>query len=143
MAKPPVILLDNPDLKTTEKQADFYRKLGHEVELCIGPEREGGCPLLIGAACPLVENADGVVFQLDLDLPDHRRLLSKYIKYFDNVGVPVRVVVTPEQKERWAKLLKLVEVWTTPVTVGKLDGFSAEVEHGWEQAPKPRPTSGR
>ena len=143
MPKPPVILLDNPDWREMEDQADFYRNLGHEVELCIGPRKEGGCPLLTGAACPLVENAEGVIFQLDLDLPEHRRLLSKYIRYFDNVGVPVRVVVTPEQKERWANLLKLVEVWTTPVTVSKLDGFSSEVEYGWEQAPRPRPTSGK
>lgn len=143
MGKAPVILIDNPDQSSMQKEADFYRKLGHPVELCDGPEKEGGCPMLRGDPCPLVENADGVIFQLDLDLPHHRRLLSKYIMYFDGVGVPVRVVVTTAQKERWAKLLKLVEVWTTPVTVGKLDGFASETEYGWDQAPKPRPSSGR
>lgn len=143
MEKTPVILIDNPDQKSMEREADFYRKLGHPVELCIGPGKELGCPLIRGEQCALVENADGVIFQLDLDVAENRRVLSKYITYFDELGVPIRVVVTPEQKLRWAKLLSLVEVWTTPVTVGKLDGFSSEVEYGWEQTTKPRPSSGR
>ena len=143
MARPPVILIDNPDQGSMERQADFYRKLGHSIDLCIGPEKEGGCPLFEGESCPLVEDADGVIFQLDIDVPRNRSLLAKYITYFDNLGVPVRVVVSPEQKQRWAKLLSLVEVWTTPVTVGKLDGFASEVEYGWEQTPKPRPSSSR
>lgn len=142
MEKLPVILIDNPDQLSMQGEADFYRKLGHPVEVCVGPEKEGGCPLLRGEPCTLVEDADGVIFQLDLDVPQNRRLLSKYVTYFGRIGVPIRVVVKEEQKERWAKLLGLVQVWTSPVTVGKLDGFSSEVEYGWEQAPRPRPKSG-
>lgn len=141
MTSLPVILIDSPDETSLEEEAKFYRDLGHPVEMCMGPEsREDGCPLLTGRPCPLVENADGVIFQLNLDVPENRQVLAKYISYFDDLGVPVRVVVTEEQKQRWAKLLNLVEVWTTPVTVDKLDGFSAEVESGWERAPKPAST---
>lgn len=141
MSRLPVVLIDNPDQPSMTKQADFYAKLGHPVELCVGPEKEEGCPLLRGDSCPLVENADGVIFELNLDVPKNRRLLSKYIRYFDDLDIPVKVVVTAEQKRRWSKLLRLVEVWTSPVTVPMLDGFSSEVEHGWDQVSRPRPTS--
>jgi hypothetical protein len=141
MDKVPVILIDNPNQNGLEKEAQFFRDLGHDVEMCLGPEKEGGCPLLRGEPCPLVEEADGVIFQLDLDQAGNRRLLSKYIRYYGRLGVPVKVVATPEQEKRWAKLLSLTEVWKVPVTVSKLDGFSSETEYGWEQAPKPRPTT--
>ena len=142
MGRPPVILIDNPDPGSMEEEADFYRKLGHPTEVCAGPQKQGGCPLLEGRSCPLVEDAEGVIFHLDLDLPENRRLLSKYITYFDDLGVPVRVVVTPEQKQRWAKLLSLVEVWTAPVNISKLDGFSSEVEFGWERKPEHNTVTG-
>ncbi|MGH9197748.1 MAG: hypothetical protein ACRD1T_18645 [Acidimicrobiia bacterium] len=142
MDKAPVILIASPDHVSMDREADFYRRLGHPVEECLGPDsKEGGCPLLIGEACPLVEEADGVIFQLDLDVAENRRVLAKYINYFGKLGVPVRVMVRPQQKERWAKLLQLVEVWTAPVTVDKLDGFSSEVTYGWDEAPKPHPAS--
>jgi hypothetical protein len=143
MRELPVILDVNPDSVAIDQERDFLEKIGHPILACRGPDADQvGCPILRGERCALLEQADGVIFQLDLDDPRHRRLLVKYIEYFDQLEVPVRVVVTPEQKQRYAKLLRLVEVWTPPVNVGKLDGFSSEVDYGWEQAPKPRPASG-
>lgn len=140
----PAILDVNPDGRALAREEDFLLKLGLPVQSCCGPDREGGCPLLRGESCPKIEGADGVIFQLDLDQPRHRRLLAKYVRYFDDQEVPIRVVVTPDQKVRWAKLLRLVEVWSPPVGVSKLDGFAAEVEYGWERVPKEgRKASGR
>jgi hypothetical protein len=139
-----VILDVNPDGRALAREEDFLRKLDLPVETCYGPDREGGCPLLRGEACRKIEIADGVIFQLDLDQPRHRRLLAKYARYFEDQGVPIRAVVTSDQKARWANLLRLVDVWTPPIGVSKLDGFASEVEYGWERAPKElRPASGR
>lgn len=140
----PKILDVNPDHRARRREVAFYENLEFPVEACCGPDTEGGCPLLRGEPCPKIETADGVIFQLDLDKADHRRLLAHYVQFFEGQGVPIRVVVTPEQKQKWAKLLSLVEVWTQPVSVSKLDGFASEVEYGWERAPKLVPgSSGR
>lgn len=139
----PLILEVNPERHSMKADLEFLGKLGHPVVGCCGPGEEGGCPLLRGESCPKIEDADGVIFRLNLDSPEHRRLLSYYIRYFDALEVPIRAVVTPEQKAKYSKLLSMVEVWTHPVSGGMLDGFSAEVESGWAQAPHPRPSSQR
>jgi hypothetical protein len=85
----------------------------------------GGCPILRGDHCPRLEQADGVLFQLDLDREDHRAILARYIELLD---VPIRVVCTADQKVRYSELLEPVEVVTPPVGPAALDGFASEVE---------------
>ena len=121
----PVILDVNPDPEALDWEQDFLTRIETSVIGCCGPDQVGGCPLLEGKPCAKIEAADGVLFQLDLDRPEHRRILAKYVRLLD---VPIRVVVSAEQQVRWARLLDLVEVFTPPIGPAKLDAFAAEVE---------------
>ncbi len=121
----PVILDVNPDPEALDWEQDFLTRIETSVIGCCGPDRVGGCPLLEGKPCAKIEAADGVLFQLDLDRTEHRRILAKYVRLLD---VPIRAVVSAEQKVRWAPLLDLVEVFTPPIGPAKMDAFAAEVE---------------
>ncbi len=121
----PTVLDVNPDPDALDWEQDFLGRLEIPVTRCCGPDAIGGCPLLKGEACTKIEGADGVLFQLDLDRKDHRQILAKYVRLLD---VPIRAVVSPEQRKRWARLLKHVEVFVPPVGPAKLDAFAAEVE---------------
>jgi hypothetical protein len=48
--------------------------------------------------------------------------------YRQRLDIPIRVVVSEEQKERFAGFLVDYEVVLGPVGPAKLDGFAAEVE---------------
>ena len=121
----PVILDVNPEASALDWELDFLTRIETPVIGCCGPDAQGRCPLLRGEPCAKMEAADGVLFQLDLDSAEHRRILARYVKQLD---VPIRVVVTDDQKQRWAHLLELVEVFTPPIGPAKLDAFAAEVE---------------
>lgn len=108
----------------TRFEAGLLEKLGHPVLICHGPGEEV-CPLIADGTCELLEAAHGVVFQLDLDRPDHRTILDRYQKVLD---VPIRAVVKPGQDVTYADLLTGVQVWTHEPTAGDLDGFAAQVE---------------
>ena len=42
--------------------------------------------------------------------------------------MPIRVVVRPEQRDRYADLFDQVQVWDHSPTAADLDGFAAQVE---------------
>ena len=84
-------------------------------------------PILEGAHCEHLEDARGVVFQFDLDDPVIREVLQKY-KEIVPLEIPIRVVVSEEQREKYEGLLEGFEVWNREPTVADLDGFAAEVE---------------
>lgn len=107
-------------------ERELLERLGHPVLVCHGPA-EHPCPLLGEGACDLLDAAHGVVFQLDLDRADHRRILEGYQRVLDP-AVPLRVVVPAGQETEYFALLAGVQVWTGPPTAGELDGFSAQVE---------------
>lgn len=121
----PVLLDVNPEPAALDWEQDFLSRIETSVITCRGPEREGGCPLLRREPCAKLEAADGVLFQLNLDRAEHRRILAQYERLLD---LPIRVVVSPEQKLRWAHLLENVEVFTPPIGPAKLDALAAEVE---------------
>jgi hypothetical protein len=55
------------------------RSNGLEVAVCPGPRSaDHHCPVLRGEPCPLVDEADAVVFSLPLDDPDARRVLEAH-----------------------------------------------------------------
>ena len=121
-----VVLLD-----VLADDGDFDRsileRLGHPVLTCAGPEVETLCPLLGGHGCEKFEQAHGVVFELDLDRPQHRAIVHRY-RELGREDMPIRVVVTPAQQRRYAGLLADVQVWDHLPTVADLDGFAAQVE---------------
>jgi hypothetical protein len=130
----PTILDVHPSPEVLRWEWEQLEEMDIHVVGCRGPEASGGCPLLRGEECALLDGADGVMFHLDLDKPEHRRLLTKYVALADRHEVPVRVVVSEEQQARWAPLLSLAEVFTAPVGAAKLDAFASEVEGGWGKA---------
>lgn len=117
------------DIPTGETPVDseFLVGLGHKVEVCHGPGGEQVCPLVEGLGCPLAENAHGVVFELDLDRPEHQEILAKY-KSDLKPDMPIRVAVRPGQEQTFAPLLKGLKVWTHTPVAGDLDALAAEVE---------------
>ena len=121
-----VILLD-----VLAGEGDFDRsileRLGHPVVMCAGPEADTLCPLLGGEGCPKFDQAHGIVFELDLDRPQHRAIVERY-RQLAREDMPIRVVVRQDQQRRYADLLGTVQVWDHEPTVADLDGFASQVE---------------
>ena len=107
--------------------SDMLERFGHPVRVCHGPDHGGLCPLLAGTGCEDFNDAHGILFELDLDRPQHRAILRRY-RDIARPEVPIRVVTTAEQADRHAYMLEDIEVLTHSPTVSDLDGFAAEVE---------------
>ncbi len=122
-----VILLDVTDPRFEEFARDFLERTGHPVLVCHGPPERTLCPLLAGQDCPKAADTHGIVFQFDLDRPQHRAILRRYRKVLDP-DLPIRAIVRPGQEVRYAELLAQVQVWVGEPRAGDLDGFAAEVE---------------
>lgn len=105
---------------------DFLERLGHPVLVCHGPDWGRACPIIKGD-CPMVDAAHGVIFQLDLDRPQHRVILKRYQEVLAE-DVPIMVVATREQEARYPELLRGAQVWHDPPTIAQLDGFAAQTE---------------
>lgn len=120
-----VILADLPDGE--EIARGFLENLGHPVVVCHGPAPGTLCPILATDHCPKVESAHGVIFALDLDRPQHRKILHEYLSVLRE-DIPVSIVTTPDQADRYRTELAGIHVWTAPPGIGDLDGFASEVE---------------
>ena len=124
--EPGLVLLDVlPGEGTFDRS--ILERMGHPVIECSGPELKTLCPLLGGEGCDKFDRAHGIVFELDLDRPQHRAIVERY-RQLGRPDLPIRVVVRPDQQATYADLLAEVEVWDHSPTVADLDGFAAEVE---------------
>jgi hypothetical protein len=122
-----VVLLDVSPGSGEEFEQSFLEKVGHPAVVCHGPHEGELCPLLADKGCAKFDAAHGIVFELDLDRPQHRAILARYQELAQE-GMPIRVVTTPEKAEQYREVLAGVEVWTHEPTAADLDGFAAEVE---------------
>ena len=122
-----MILIDELPGSGAEFDRSFLERTGHQVVVCHGPGHEGLCPLLAGTGCEMVENAHGIVFALDLDIDQHRAILQRYHEV-TRPEVPIRAVVRPGQREKYADQLSGFDVWEHEPTVADLDGFAAGVD---------------
>jgi hypothetical protein len=122
-----VVLLDVSPGVSEQFEKSFLERNGHPAIVCHGPDADEVCPLLSGAGCAWFEAAHGVVFELDLDRPQHLAIVQRY-RADGRDGLPIRVLATPEQAERYRAELAGVEVWTHEPSAADLDGFAAEVE---------------
>jgi hypothetical protein len=120
-----MILLDVSE-GTGEFDRDMLERFGHAVKVCHGPGNEM-CPLLAGTGCDDFSQAHGVIFELDLDQPRHRAIVRRY-RELARADVPIRVVTTAEQANRYAEELRGIDVIGHASTVTDLDGFAAQVE---------------
>ena len=75
----------------------------------------------------MVDSAHGIIFQVDLERPQHRAILRRYQEVVAD-DIPIFAVVRKGQKARFKDLLKGVQTWEGEPTVSELDGFAAEVE---------------
>lgn len=122
-----LILVDVPAGPAGEFEQETLERLGHPVLVCHGPDQGTLCPILAGTGCEKVESAHGIVFQLDLERPQHRAILARY-RELVRPDVPIRVVVDPAQADRYPELLEGLQVWMRQPTAGDLDALAAEVE---------------
>jgi hypothetical protein len=122
-----VVLLDVSPGDAGEFDRATLERMGHPVLVCHGPSPDELCPLLGGHGCPKFEQAHGIVFKLDLDRDQHRAIVRRY-RQLARPDVPIRVLVSPDDAERYAELLQDVEFWSHEPNVADLDGFAAEVE---------------
>lgn len=120
------ILVDSPDTEAVFDR-DILSRMGHGILACRGPDVGTICPILDEGHCDMVDDAHGVIFQLDLDQEQHRNILTRYVEVLDP-GIPLRAKVRPGQEERFADLLEGLEVWTEEPSVADLDAFSSRVE---------------
>ncbi|MDP9234630.1 MAG: hypothetical protein M3P01_08775 [Actinomycetota bacterium] len=126
----PVVLIVDADLVELDWGKRFLEDaLEDGALLCQGPGDNQRCPLLTGHDCSLIHQADGIMFELDLDRDEDRDILQRYTEMLD---VPIRVVATPEQLHRYPSLLENVEVVAPPVGPARLDAFAAEIESSIE-----------
>ena len=125
--EPAPILLDVAINGNESFVKDFLERVGHPVAVCHGPAVGTLCPLLGDGSCDIFEQAHGIVFELDLDRPQHRAILRKY-RDLAPEDMPIRAVVRPGQRERYDHLLTEIEVWDHRPSIADLDGFAAEVE---------------
>jgi hypothetical protein len=121
-----IVLLDVPPGHDGEFDRTTLEAMDHPVLVCHGPS-EDECPLVAGRGCRKFHQAHGVVFKLDLGRPEHRRILQRY-RQLARESTPIRVLVGPDDEERYTDLLRGVETWTHEPNVADLDGFAAEVE---------------
>jgi hypothetical protein len=117
------------DLPPGEEPVDhqFLEQMGHRVMVCNGPKPGTLCPILSGEGCPLAENAGGIVFELDLDRPQHRAILARYKESLRS-DVPIRVMVRPGQAAKYPDLVTGLKIMTHVPVAGDLDSLAAEVD---------------
>jgi hypothetical protein len=125
--KPTRVLLDVLPGVDSDFDESFLARNGLSVSVCSGPGDSESCPLVEGHGCRKFEEANGVVFALDLDRLEHRAVIERYQELARD-GTPIRVVLSPEQADRYRDELKGVEVWTHEPTAAELDGFAARIE---------------
>jgi hypothetical protein len=100
----PRVLVEDPDGAVLWASARVLEEAGYDVACCQGPSGVGDglprtcCPLLVGAACPLVEGADVVVSSTSL--PQSAEIQEAVARHEAElvVGGPERVVA--ERLER-------------------------------------------
>ena len=120
------ILFDKPG-GAAPADRKFLEQLGHRVMVCPGPAPGTMCPILTGEGCVLAEEAQGIVFELDLDDAQHRDILARY-KESLRPDIPIRVVVGPDQAQKYPELVRGLKVLTHSPVAGDLDALATEAE---------------
>ena len=73
----PRVVIEGTDRAVVAAQHAALEAAGFSVSMCGGPDALPGrvCPLVGGTSCPMVDAADVVVHDLDLDRAEHRAVL--------------------------------------------------------------------
>lgn len=101
----PRVIIESRDETGARALADALAVAGMDPLVCSGPDdRDGGCPIFDGAPCALIEGADAVVYDLDLDRADDRLVLKSLV--IDHEGLPVVTERSTAEARRHAGSLK-------------------------------------
>lgn len=104
------IVIENAHGLERTAQAATFEDAGYDVSVCGGPAASGesGCPLVSSGSCPLIDGADLVFFDLDLDRVENREVL-RHLR-MQHRETPVVVEVPAETARRYHALLEGCEV---------------------------------
>jgi hypothetical protein len=92
-----------------EFDRDMLERFGHPGRVCHGPDHATLCPVLAGKGCDEFTQGHGVIFELDLDRPQHRAIVRRY-QELARSDMPIRIVASAEQAARYAEELRGIEV---------------------------------
>ena len=81
--------------------ACILQKLEHRVITCHGPTGRHDCPLVHGQGCAWFNEAHGIVFALDLRLPEHVAIVRHYEDLARSVGHELPIRVGRPKQGRW------------------------------------------
>jgi hypothetical protein len=85
------LLVETPDPALAISNFDAFREAGFEVTVCEGPAVDAReCPVVRGEPCPLVADADVVLFDLDSDLSTRSQVLAATRANRPNLPIVVR-----------------------------------------------------
>ena len=76
----PRVLVEDPSELATISDHSLFRQAGFDVAVCSGPDPTAACPLVGKGTCALADNADVVLFGLDLDDPAARDVLHAHLR---------------------------------------------------------------
>ena len=107
MTSASMIVVDVPAGEAID--ADLLSALDGPIMVCHATTGET-CPTTDGR-CGLADHSHGVVFEIDLEQPEHRLLLERYRRHL-GPGIPIRVLVSAEQASRFGEWLRGFDVWT-------------------------------
>lgn len=83
----PRVIIESRRAAAANALADTLTEAGLDPLVCSGPDGSAGCPIFDGAPCALVDGADAVVYDLDLDLAGDLLVLRSLV--VDHDGLPV------------------------------------------------------
>lgn len=82
------VLIESRRTAAAEAQAAALERRGLRALVCTGPTPDGGaCPVLADEPCPVLDEADAVVYDLDLGCENDRTVLWSLVT--GPVGLPV------------------------------------------------------
>ena len=103
--RPPRVVIETRRWAAAEALSAALRAAGTRPIVCTGPTSDGGaCPLLVDEPCPVLADADAVVFDLDLDRDDDRAVLRTLVQ--DPAAPPVVTERSRDEARRHADVLE-------------------------------------
>jgi hypothetical protein len=112
----PLVVIESRHWPAAAAQAAALEDAGMRPVLCTGPTADGGaCPLLVDEHCPVLDEADAVVYDLDLDREGDLEVLRALLR--DHGGLPVVTERSRGEQRRHAAALRQCTV-VRPISPG-------------------------
>lgn len=121
---PAHVVIENRDDGAAAAQAAALESAGFVTSRCTGPDHdERNCPVLSGDPCDLIEAADVVLHDLDLDHPVDREILAGLQRERPGLPIVIETATTVARQDR-GELRRCIVV--TPYSMEHLAAAVAE-----------------